>query len=459
MRNPRIGFISIAAGDHRHADFSSREGKIVDHDLIASVQKSLHDNGLDLVAPDGVFSYAHEMDEVEKKFNEIDVDLIFLNVTTWTWADEIAQFLRNMARPIVVYTVDDPKFWSAGGMFAVHGALDEIGLKHKTIYGDLAKKSVRGAVLAYAKAARASNMLRRSKYGAFGAQALGVLTGIVDPNQWLRDFGIQTGFIDMHGLVVEAEKVESNAVEDYYQTLKKEYNYVPELNRVVDRSIRVYMAVEKYIENERFDFIGIKGAFEMSDNYCSAGLALSRLADRSFPAATIGDANSALSVYFLNLLSGGTTPILSGDVVHLDFETNIVRVISDADGPRQLTARPEEEAELHMRGPMEAAAGALCVKALAKPGQVTVIRLARISGKYTLHLTEGETIAIEPDKRQSLLAETGANRLPAAYIKVEGSLDRLVENLRSEYMHMTYGKLGAELRDLCELLDIEVLEN
>jgi hypothetical protein len=35
---------------------------------------------------------------------------------------------------------------------------------------------------------------------------------------------------------------------------------------------------------------------------------------------------------------------------------------------------------------------------------------------------------------------------PHAFLKLDGSLDRLVQNLRSEYIHMAYGDIKDDLR-------------
>lgn len=117
------------------------------------------------------------------------------------------QFLRNFGKPIIVYALIDSKAWSIGGLAATKGALDEIGIKHRIAYGDIDDKSILSRIYSYSKAAMVKNVLRKSRYGSIGGQGMGILTGIVDANQWLKDYGILTGFTDQYTLIVEAEKV------------------------------------------------------------------------------------------------------------------------------------------------------------------------------------------------------------------------------------------------------------
>ena len=48
--------------------------------------------------------------------------------------------------------------------------------------------------------------------------------------------------------------------------------------------------------------------------------------------------------------------------------------------------------------------------------------------------------------KQVWLEECGYPMWPHAFLKLDGSLDRLVQNLRSEYIHMAYGDIKDYLR-------------
>lgn len=261
-----------------------------------------------------------------------------------------------MAKPVILYALNDSKAWSIGGLAATHGGLDEIGIKHKIAYGDIKDKNVSNVIAVFANASRAKNILRRSMYGSIGGQGMGILAGIVDANQWLKDFGILTSFTDQYTLVIEAEKISSVEVKDYYKILKNEYKKVPEFNKVFENFIKVSLALEKIIEREKYNFTGLKCTFDLSDNYCSACLAQSRLANRGYISACLNDSNGALPSYILSLLKNNNEPVFTADVNLAIREGNMIKLIDDGAASPKLTLNPKEEAELCFQPKLEAKA-------------------------------------------------------------------------------------------------------
>jgi len=458
MQKPKIGFLSVTCPTQREAKNETGDSW-VNTKSIRKIKKELISNNLDLVAVDKVIAHFYELDEVEKRFNDENVDVVFIYISTWNWADQISQFIRNMNKPVIIYAIDDSKAWSIGGLAATRGGLDEIGIKNRVTYGNISDKNVMDRIVSYSKASMVRNILRKSRYGSIGGQGMGILTGIADANQWLKDFGILTGFTDQYTLVVEAEKFPISEVKNYYGELKKEYKSVPEFSKIFEKSIRLYLALEKIIKQERYNFTGVKCTFDLSDNYCSACLAQSRLSYRGFVSACLNDSNGALSTYILSLLKKEEEPVFTADVNLVNKKDNLIKLIDDGAASPKLTLNPKEDAELLMQPTLEAKASGICTKLFAKPGEVTLIRLARINSKYVLHLTEGEVISIDEDKGEAIMAECGYPIWPHALIRIKGNIDRFVDNLRSEYIHMTYGKINSEIKDFCELFDIEPIEN
>ena len=279
------------------------------------------------------------------------------------------------------------------------------------------------------------------------------------PNQWLRDFGIITGFTDQYSVVVEAEKFPISEVKRYDEVLKNDYKTIPEFNKVFENSIRTYLAMEKIIKEERYDFTGIKCTFDLSDNYCSACLAQSRLSNRGFISACLNDCNGALSAYILGLLKVGEEPVFTADVNLVLKKQNMIKLIDDGSASPKLTLNPKEEVELHMQPTIEAKASGICTKLFAKPGVVTLIRLARLNSEYVLHSTTGEAISVSEGEKGSIMNECGYPKSPHALIRIDGSMDNFIQNLRSEYIHMTYGDLSGEIKYFCELFNIKLLCN
>jgi L-fucose isomerase len=458
MRKPKVGFLCITCPTHKEAKNETGDSW-VDVTNLEKVKNCLKSSNLDLIVIDEIIGSFHELDEVEKRFNNEDADVIFLYISTWNWADQITQFVRNMNRPVIVFAIDDSKAWSIGGLAATRGGFDEIGIKNLVAYGDINDIEVISKIVSYSKAAMVRNILRRSRFGSIGGQGMGILTGIVDANQWLKDFGILTGYTDQYTVVLEAEKFQLTEIKKYYETLKGEYKSVPEFDKVFEKSIRTYFALEKIIKEERYDFTGVKCTFDLSDNYCSACLAQSRLANRGYISACLNDCNGALSAYILGLLKFESEPVFTADVNLAIKKDNMIKLIDDGAGSPKLTLNPKKEVELLPQPTLEAKASGVCTKLFAKPGTVTLIRLARLNSKYVLHLTTGKAVSVSESEKESIMRECGYPIWPHALIKIDGSVDNFVQNLRSEYIHMTYGDLSRDIRYFCDLFDIKIFEN
>jgi len=458
MRKPKLGFLSVTCPTHKQAVNETGE-QWVDVENLGKVEKGLEDRNLELVKIDDVISSFYELEQAEKIFTDENVDMIFIFISTWNWPDQISQFIRNMHKPVMLYALDDSKAWSIGGLAATHGGLDELGIKHKVAYGDIAREDVIGPIVSFAQASRVANILRKSRYGAIGGQGMGILTGIVDANQWLKDFGILTGFTDQYSLVVEAEKFNLEEIKNYHQILKNEYKSIPDFDPVFEKSIRLYLALEKIIEQERYDFTSVKCTFDLSDNYCTACLAQSRLSKRGFVSTCLSDANGALSAYILGLLKPKEEPVFTADVNLVLKDENMIKLIDDGAASPTLAANPRGEVELHHQPTLEAKASGICTKLMAKPGDVTLMRLARIDGKYVMHITEGQTLPVKDEEREEFFKQCGYPVWPHALIKIKGDMNNFVNNLRSEYIHMTYGRLADYLKEVAYLYGIKVFEN
>ena len=277
---------------------------------------------------------------------------------------------------------------------------------------------------------------------------MGIYTGPIDPAQWMRDFGLTVGFLDQQEVVTEGEQVPQDEVFGYYQTLVKEYGAVPEFDQVTERSIRLYLGMERIIAREKFDFTGVNDMFGLSDHYCTMCLAQSRLASRGFVTTCLNDSNGALTCYLMRLLSDA--PIFTADVNLVDQRAGIVRLIDDGAGAITLSEDPKQ-VKLSYQPRLESAASGVCTGLVCKPGRITLARLARVKGKYVMQISPGETIRADP----GWLQECGYPMWPHAFLKLDGDLGKFVQTLRSEYIHMIYGDLKDDLLETCEILNIE----
>ena len=444
---PKVGFLAITWPGLYTASSETGEAWIQSEDTQIAL-KALQATPLQVIAHPQVVSQIDESLKVVEHFLNEDVDCLVLFVQTWNWADRILQAAQRFGRPILLWALPIPRLWSIGGLSVTHGSLDEVGIPHQVVYGMPDEPGIMESILRFARAAQVKNALRKARFGSVGGHGMGIYTGPVDPAQWMSEFGLTVGFIDQYEVVAEGEKVTPEELSAYYQQLGEEYGSVPPYDQVTERSIRLYLGMERIIAREKFDFTGVNDMFGLSDNYCSMCLAQSRLSSRGFVTTCLNDSNGALTAYILRQLSDG--PLFTADVNLVDKKSGIVRLIDDGAGAITLAANPKE-VKLSYQPRLECKASGVCTGLVCQPGRITLARLSRVQGMYVMLIAAGEAIEGEP----AWLEECGYPMWPHAFLKLDGDLDFFVQNLRSEYIHMAYGDLTEDLLQTCEMLGIE----
>jgi len=425
----------------------------IDERMVEKCRQSLKDAGMEVVEVPRIVSKRPQSFAAVQKSLEEDVDCIIFYAATWLWASEMTQASRIANRPIIVWTPPISQGWATGGALVLHGALDEIGVKHKLTYGYPDEEKTMKDIVAFAKAAAAVNRLRDSTLGLIGGYGMGAVTGAVDVAQILSKFGVKVEHVDQYELVKRAETFPKNNVKAVYERLKERYRGLPKLDEVMGRSIRLYLALRDLLSERKFNLTAVKCFPELGDNYATACLAQSLLPEEGVVTSCIGDVNTAFSAYILHLLSG--EPTFNPDVQQINKDEGVVKLASDGAAPLSLAASPDRIV-LRNRGlATEGAADGISVGFICKPGPVTMIRLCRIKGEYCMHIALGE--AFVPENAEELLKECGFPHWPHAFIKLEGDAEAFIQNQRSEYISMCYGDHKEELMGLCHLLDVKPL--
>ncbi|MCL5985663.1 MAG: hypothetical protein M1371_03755 [Actinobacteria bacterium] len=443
----KVGFISVTCPTHIEAKTETGIDW-VNKETVDNANNAIENMDFDVVRFNKIVDSVEDSFEAADLMIKEDVDCVIIFIATWNWAAQIMQAVRKIGKPVILWAIPIPPAWNIGGLAVTHGSFDEVGYKHLTVYGSVDEEDVLERIKSYIKACYVKNILSKSTYGSIGGQGMGIHTGIIDANQWMEEFGILVSFTDQYAVVVEAEKIERDKVTAYHNLLKSAYGQVPPLNDVTERSIRLYLSLEEIIKREKYDFTGVKCTFDLSDNYCSACLAQSRLSSRGYVTACLNDSNGALTMYMLRLLT--KEPLFMADVNFIQKKEKIIRLIDDGSASINLAKNPKD-VKLDFQPTLEAKASGVCTGLICKPGRVTLARFQRVMGYYQMHIVTGEAIEADP----KLVYECGYPMWPHAFIKLDGDIEKFIQNLRSEYIHMVYGNLKDELLAICDVLNIE----
>jgi L-fucose isomerase-like protein len=282
---------------------------------------------------------------------------------------------------------------------------------------------------------------------------MGQTCGVADPSQWMKVFGVDIDSRDTTELIHAANDVSPAELEALMPRLVKLFGVVPERSLVNERSMRLYLALQKIVAKEGFDFYTIQSFPGLGDDYSATCFAQSMMLEDGWGTSTLGDFNTALSVHLLGLLS--REPVYYGDLQHLDKKTREIKIIGDGAVPPSLAGALGPAGFATHGIPTEGQAGGLAVKLVCKVGEGALARLGRVDGDFRMTIVPCSIFEPPASTLESRLAECGIPFWPHGFVTVHGDMDVLVQNWTNEYACLGYGEdLVPALADFCELTGI-----
>ena len=209
MITPKVGF--IVYGVHKDGLLDPMGAPFIDNQLIANAKNALREAGLELVEHDVILATKGEARECFAKFKHMDdIDAVVLFSGTWVWAAHLIGAIRDFAftgKGVVIWTVPGSQGWRPVGGLVLQGALKEVGIKHRFVYGGYDDPREVDRILSYCRASHMKNKLNMSTLGAFGGRGMGQTCGVADPSQWMKTFGVDIDSRDVTELIETAQAI------------------------------------------------------------------------------------------------------------------------------------------------------------------------------------------------------------------------------------------------------------
>lgn len=167
MIKSKVGF--IVYGVHKDGLKDPLGTPFVDDKLVKNAKKALKDAGLVLVEHDLIIASKKEAKECFAKFKKMDdIDAVILFSGTWVWAAHLIASIRDFAtsgKGIVFWTNSGSQGWRPVGGLVMHGALKEVGINHRFVYGSYEDPKEIIRIVSYCRASHEKNTLNMSKIG------------------------------------------------------------------------------------------------------------------------------------------------------------------------------------------------------------------------------------------------------------------------------------------------------
>ncbi|MCK4850529.1 MAG: hypothetical protein KAT11_04215 [Phycisphaerae bacterium] len=458
MIKPKVGF--IVYGVHKDGLLDPMGTPFIDDKLIANAKRALSDAGLELIEHDVILASKGEARECLGKFKKTDdLDAVVLFSGTWVWAAHLIAAIRDFSfsgKAIVIWTNPGSQGWRPVGGLVLHGAMKEIGLKYRFVYGSYEEPKEIERIVSYCRAAAMKKRLNMSTIGTFGGRGMGQTCGVADPSQWMKTFGVDIDSRDTTELLKTAEGISKEELEQARKKIQKCFaEPIPE-DETAERSIRLYLALKKIVAKEGFDFYTIQSFPGLGDDYSATCFAQSMMAEDGVGTSNLGDFNTALTVKLLTDLS--SERVYYGDLQHIDKSNNEIKIIGDGCCPPSLAGKLGPAGFAQHGIPTEGEAGGLSVKLLCKVGEGVLARLGRNDGQFEMVVTRCSIFEPPADKLEARRNECGIPFWPHGFVKAHCNIDALLQAWNNEYACLGYGEhLYEDLLAFCEQTGIKAI--
>jgi L-fucose isomerase-like protein len=458
MIKAKVGF--IVYGVHKDGLLDPMGTPFIDDELISKSKKSLQKAGLELIEHELIIATKQEAKECFSKYKKMDdVDAVILFSGTWVWASHLIGAIRDFSmtgKGIIFWTHPGSQGWRPVGGLVMHGALKEVGIKHRFVYGSSEDPNEIARIVSYSRASHEKNLLNMSTIGAFGGRGMGQTCGVADPSQWMKIFGVDIDSRDTTELLKTAKNISNTEVQSARDKIQPFFSETIPDEETSERSIRLYLALKKLIKQEEWDFYTIQSFPGLGDDYSATCFAQSMMLNDGIGTSTLSDFNTAMTVKLLTDLS--SEPVYYGDLQHFDKSNNEIKIIGDGACPPSLAGEIGPAGFAEHGIPTEGEAGGLSVKLTCKPGEGVLARLGRNNGIFEMAVARCTIYEPDKDILESRQNECGIPFWPHAFVTAHCNIDDLIEVWNNEYAVLGYGDhLYHELLTFCELTGIKAI--
>jgi len=472
MKNPKVGLITF--GDARDHEWSKLFQGLTEprHQRAREYFQELP---IELISFDQVARKITEIDQQADQLREARVESLVAHVPCWVSPNMVLRGIQRINLPTTLLSNKDPGTHGSVGLFGAAGALDQIGYAHFRVREEFDgpdQQAVANKVLPFIRAATAVARLKGRNFGLFGGRSLGIDTGTFDPMQWRRQFGVDAEHIDQLEIIRLAEEISTEETQKTMDWLSANMGTIAYDNQglVPDKlahQVRCYLATKRIIKERSLDFVAIKCMPDLTNHYVPQCLSAALLpgpydADgekETTVMACEADADAGLTSEIMKLVSGGM-PTMFADVSYIHDETQTFYMPNCGGMCTWFAGRSSDPAQnlkkVQSRPAIRPGGGGTTYLTCA-PGPLTLGRLYRKSGDYSLAVFKGEAIDLPKDEYEAFVAARGSHQLPTAFVRTKVDIDRFVAEFASNHICAVPGIWVKELEHVCGLLGIRVV--
>ena len=336
------------------------------------------------------------------------------------------------------------------GTTGLRATFEGLGYKFKYVYDIIGKKTRSDVVEDYCQAAITAKQLLTDKVGMAGYRDMNLYGTLYDGLSLKKETGIEIETFEMLEIQQRYEKLTEEEKRDVVNNRILKWNFLkPANDDAMMMAAGYYLAVKQIAEERNYKAISLKDVDGMK-KLCGFPPApiFMLLSEDGYTTVPENDSLGAVTQLMMNRLTGQ----LAGYLEFYEFFDNSVLA-----GVPDFVAADMVDGDTYTVIP--AAFGALNQGILnvskVKTGTVTMSRLTYTNGKHVMQMVLGN--GKTPPKWEECGWDQPAPQLSALEIELP-SVERFADNVACQHYIITYGDNRAKIRNLCEILGIEVFE-
>ncbi|MCH3918065.1 MAG: L-fucose/L-arabinose isomerase family protein [Spirochaetia bacterium] len=463
---PRIGIVGFSDGDPDVHE----EIKIFVQKQIDEISKEVKRRAdIELIEASSLVSSAAQAKEMAQELSSQGIDGIIFSYGVFSYPNFSAIAAEFSSCPILLVANLSPDWPGMVALLASGGALNQLGITHFRVTGNIHEDAVYDRLLLFARCAHTVSALKGMTYGLIGGRSLGMYSATVSMQDWQRIFGVDIEHIDQLEIIRRAQTIPADQVEKGFKWLTDnckdiKYDGSQLTEDKLKMQIRCYEATKQLVSDYHLNFVGVKCHYELSRHYCTQCLSAAFLNDpydwdgpkEPTVFACEADSDAALTMQILKLLTD--KPVVFMDVRHWDAK-NQVMVFCNCGSESTYYATGEDDykanlAHVTLYPALHIYAGGGChVNFMTHPGQATVARLCRDDKGYRMVMFKAEFVKL-PDET---MKETN-EEWPHVFAKLPFDHEIFLDRFDANHCHAVYGDHIEELKMICKMLKIEVDE-
>jgi L-fucose isomerase-like protein len=449
MQNPRAGFVGFGEVN------SPRE--IIAQKCLEA-RRALEEANIELVYTDLV-SDDPEGRDVLRARNDLlkqDFDLLVLCIAGWIPSHAVISVASEFShKPILLWGLSgymqNGKLITTGdqaGTTALRRNMQDMNYRFKFVYKTPSSSPRMDAIQAFARAARAANLLRHSKIGMMGFRDMNLYDTLFDGVSLRAKIGPEVEFFEMLDIIERMERLSEPHITPILQRIRERWVFErPVSDDTLRRGVRFFLAIKQKVEERGYQAISLIDVEGMKKLAAFPPAMVFMLLTDEAGLCTIPE-NDTLGAVTQLMTRYLTAQVAAYMEIYEFMDDRILFGVPDyvpsevVDGPVKVTS-----ASFGQIGE-----GVLNVSKV-KTGKLTLCRLASSGDKYTMHMATGQ--AVEPRKWEEAGWKQPAPQLPSLEVALD--VHDFAKKVLSQHYIISYGDNTEAFKDLCELLNIEVL--